>query len=107
MQVVDAVDASARKSLSAGRRSLARAATRQAIDARVANVDEAFAAMVNEARATANFIPDDMASDLSWSDVFFYHIENRMAAHWYTKFNLLGVILLFFQVLYTVLWYVL
>jgi hypothetical protein len=76
-----------------------------ALDARVANVDELFAAMVNEARVSANFIPDSLAGDVSLSDTLFYHIENKMAANWMTKYYLLVVVIVFFWVLYTALWY--
>jgi hypothetical protein len=73
-------------------------------DLRVGNLDAAFAEMVKEAMASANFIPDDDATDLSWGDKVFYYIENKMAASSMTKFYLLGAVIVMLQLGLTVLW---
>ena len=70
----------------------------------LANVDAAFASMVKETIASANFIPDDGASEISITDKVLYQIENKTAASGWTKYKLLVAAAFVMWVAVTVLW---
>ena len=79
-------------------------AKQKKIEESVANVDAAFASMVKETIASANFIPDDGASEISMMDKVLYRIENKMAASGLTKYKLLIAAAFVMWVVFTVLW---
>jgi hypothetical protein len=77
---------------------------RKSLSASVSNVDEVFAEQVKETMRSSNFIPDDMASDVTLGEKLMYHIENEMSADSRTKFYLLFALIVVCQIVLTVFW---